>query len=59
LAELAVDSLCRGIFAGNSRKLSVRSCFPTLFEAERKFGSVLIGMIAGGGGGGGTQSASS
>ncbi|XP_072420822.1 protoporphyrinogen oxidase isoform X1 [Chiloscyllium punctatum] len=58
LAELAVDSLCRGIFAGNSRKLSVRSCFPTLFEAERKFGSVLIGMIAGGGGGGASKDAS-
>ncbi|XP_059498843.1 protoporphyrinogen oxidase isoform X2 [Stegostoma tigrinum] len=55
LAEIAIDGLCRGIFAGNSRKLSVRSCFPTLFEAERKFGSVLIGMIAGGGGGGSSK----
>uniref|UniRef100_UPI00398EB386 protoporphyrinogen oxidase isoform X1 n=1 Tax=Pristiophorus japonicus TaxID=55135 RepID=UPI00398EB386 len=42
-----MDSLCRGIFAGDSRKLSVRSCFPILFQAERKFGSVLIGMVAG------------
>ncbi|XP_041036592.1 protoporphyrinogen oxidase isoform X2 [Carcharodon carcharias] len=50
LAEIAIDSLCRGIFAGDSRELSVRSCFPLLFQAERTFGSVLIGMIAGGGG---------
>ncbi|XP_058716339.1 protoporphyrinogen oxidase isoform X1 [Poecile atricapillus] len=44
VAELAVDSLCRGVFAGDSRALSVRSCFPALFQAERCHGSVLLGM---------------
>ncbi|XP_066196546.1 protoporphyrinogen oxidase, partial [Sylvia atricapilla] len=44
VAEVAVDSLCRGVFAGDSRVLSVRSCFPALFRAERRRGSVLLGM---------------
>ncbi|XP_041259940.1 protoporphyrinogen oxidase isoform X6 [Onychostruthus taczanowskii] len=44
VAELAVDSLCRGVFAGDSRALSVRSCFPALFQAERRRGSVLLGL---------------
>nr|XP_041577056.1 protoporphyrinogen oxidase isoform X4 [Taeniopygia guttata] len=44
VAELAVDSLCRGVFAGDSRALSVRSCFPALFQAERQRSSVLLGL---------------
>ncbi|XP_032938447.1 protoporphyrinogen oxidase isoform X1 [Catharus ustulatus] len=44
VADVAVDSLCRGVFAGDSRALSVRSCFPALFEAERRRGSVLLGL---------------
>uniref|UniRef100_A0A8C3QJZ6 Protoporphyrinogen oxidase n=1 Tax=Cyanoderma ruficeps TaxID=181631 RepID=A0A8C3QJZ6_9PASS len=50
VAEVAVDSLCRGVFAGDSRVLSVRSCFPALFWAERRRGSVLLGMALGQGG---------
>ncbi|NXF12490.1 PPOX oxidase, partial [Smithornis capensis] len=49
VAEVAVDSLCRGVFAGDSRSLSVRSCFPALFQAERRRGSVLLGMALGAG----------
>ncbi|XP_066424445.1 protoporphyrinogen oxidase isoform X3 [Molothrus aeneus] len=52
VAELAVDSLCRGVFAGDSRALSVRSCFPALFQAERQRGSVLLGLALPHGGGG-------
>ncbi|XP_025899038.1 protoporphyrinogen oxidase [Nothoprocta perdicaria] len=43
VADIAVDSVCRGVFAGDSRALSVRSCFPALFEAERRRRSVLLG----------------
>ncbi|XP_029959396.1 protoporphyrinogen oxidase isoform X2 [Salarias fasciatus] len=46
LADMAVDSLCRGVFAGDSRKLSVRSCFPPLFWAEQLRGSVVLGMLS-------------
>ncbi|XP_064424511.1 protoporphyrinogen oxidase [Latimeria chalumnae] len=48
LADIAVDSLCRGVFAGDCRKLSVRSCFPMLYNAEQKYGSVVLGMLFGG-----------
>ncbi|XP_056290452.1 protoporphyrinogen oxidase isoform X2 [Pseudoliparis swirei] len=45
LADIAVDSLCRGVFAGDCRKLSVRSCFPVLFSAEQRRGSLTLGML--------------
>ncbi|XP_072548644.1 protoporphyrinogen oxidase [Salminus brasiliensis] len=47
LADIAIDALCRGVFAGDSRKLSVRSCFPPLYSAEQARGSVLLGMLLG------------
>ncbi|XP_025934868.1 protoporphyrinogen oxidase isoform X5 [Apteryx rowi] len=47
VADIAVDSLCRGVFAGDCRALSVRSCFPALFEAERHRRSVLLGLVLG------------
>ncbi|TMS11225.1 Protoporphyrinogen oxidase [Larimichthys crocea] len=49
LADVAVDSLCRGVFAGDSRKLSVRSCFPPLYNAEQHRGSLTLGMLLGSG----------
>lgn len=47
LADVAVDSLCRGVFAGDCRKLSVRSCFPDLYNAEQRRGSVVLGLLLG------------
>ncbi|KAI4889436.1 hypothetical protein NFI96_021258, partial [Prochilodus magdalenae] len=47
LADIAIDALCRGVFAGDSRKLSVRSCLPPLYKAEKARGSVLLGMVLG------------
>uniref|UniRef100_A0A8B9MSC9 Protoporphyrinogen oxidase n=1 Tax=Accipiter nisus TaxID=211598 RepID=A0A8B9MSC9_9AVES len=49
VADIAVDSLCRGVFAGDCRALSIRSCFPALFEAERRRRSVLLGLALGSG----------
>ncbi|XP_059194622.1 protoporphyrinogen oxidase [Centropristis striata] len=49
LADIAVDSLCRGVFAGDCRKLSVRSCFPLLYNAEQRRGSLVLGMLLGSG----------
>uniref|UniRef100_A0A8D0FNW6 Protoporphyrinogen oxidase n=1 Tax=Strix occidentalis caurina TaxID=311401 RepID=A0A8D0FNW6_STROC len=49
VADIAVDSLCRGVFAGDCRALSIRSCFPVLFEAERRWRSVLLGLALGSG----------
>lgn len=39
------DPLALGIFAGDIRKLSIRSCFPKLFEMEKLHGSVLKGLF--------------
>nr|XP_031291777.1 protoporphyrinogen oxidase isoform X4 [Camelus dromedarius] len=44
-----MDSLCRGVFAGNSRELSIRSCFPSLFQAEQTHRSILLGLLLGAG----------
>lgn len=49
LADIAIDSLCRGVFAGDSRQLSVRSCFPPLYKAERSRSSIVLGMLMGSG----------
>ncbi|XP_008296953.1 protoporphyrinogen oxidase [Stegastes partitus] len=49
LADIAVDSLCRGVFAGDCRQLSVRSCFPPLYKAEQRRGSLILGMLLGSG----------
>ncbi|NXK00847.1 PPOX oxidase, partial [Corythaixoides concolor] len=49
VADIAVDSLCRGVFAGDCRALSIRSCFPALFQAERRWRSVLLGLALGSG----------
>lgn len=44
-AKYLVDPLVAGIYAGDPKKLSARSCFGQLFELERKHGSVLRGII--------------
>ena len=49
LADIAIDSLCRGVFAGDCRALSVRSCFPPLYRAEQARGSIVLGMVFGSG----------
>lgn len=45
-AEVLVDSLVTGIYAGDYEKLSLRSCFPRLMELEERFGGLLKGQIA-------------
>uniref|UniRef100_A0A3Q3JPY5 Protoporphyrinogen oxidase n=1 Tax=Monopterus albus TaxID=43700 RepID=A0A3Q3JPY5_MONAL len=49
LADIAVDSLCRGVFAGDCKKLSVRSCLPLLYNAEQRRGSLTLGLLLGSG----------
>ena len=45
VAELFVDPLVSGIYAGDIHQLSVRSCFPYLFNLEKKYGSLSRGMV--------------
>jgi oxygen-dependent protoporphyrinogen oxidase len=45
MADYLFDPLCRGITSGDSRSLSVRSMFAAIFDAERRSGSVVKGML--------------
>jgi oxygen-dependent protoporphyrinogen oxidase len=45
IAETLFDPMALGVFAGNIRDLSLRSCFPVLHEWEQKKGSVVWGML--------------
>lgn len=44
-AENLFDPMCHGIYAGDARELSLRSCFPAVYEAERARGSVVRGFL--------------
>lgn len=43
--EKLIDPMASGVFAGNARKLSVKSCFPRIKEVESEFRSLILGLI--------------
>lgn len=45
IAEKLIDPLVSGIYAGDIRHLSMRSCFPKLFDWEQQYGSVMKGLL--------------
>ncbi|HSC28671.1 MAG TPA: protoporphyrinogen oxidase [Vicinamibacterales bacterium] len=45
-AAVMVDSMVSGIFAGNARTLSLRACFPTMWQLETDYGSLVRALIA-------------
>jgi oxygen-dependent protoporphyrinogen oxidase len=45
-ADLLIDAMQSGIYAGDPARLSVKSCFPRVVEVEQEFGSLVRGMIA-------------
>jgi oxygen-dependent protoporphyrinogen oxidase len=45
VAERLADPMTAGIYAGDIRQLSMRSCFPQLFQWEQQYGSVTGGMF--------------
>ena len=44
-AEVLVDSMQTGSYAGDFEQMSVRSCFPRVVEVEREYGSLIRGMM--------------
>jgi oxygen-dependent protoporphyrinogen oxidase len=46
VAEKLVDAMVTGVYAGDSRLLSVNAAFPTLARLEAQYGSLLRGVIA-------------
>jgi oxygen-dependent protoporphyrinogen oxidase len=45
-ASVLVDSMVSGIFAGDAHELSLRACFPRMFDLESQHGSLVRAMIA-------------
>lgn len=45
IAATLFDALTLGIYAGDIRKLSIRTCFPPFFQMEREKGSVVLGLF--------------
>jgi oxygen-dependent protoporphyrinogen oxidase len=45
IAEQFIDPMVAGIYAGDIRQLSLRSCFPQLHRWEQEYGSLTKGMF--------------
>jgi oxygen-dependent protoporphyrinogen oxidase len=45
-AKILVDSMVSGVFAGDSRALSLAACFPKMAEMEREHGGLVRAMVA-------------
>jgi oxygen-dependent protoporphyrinogen oxidase len=43
--ERLIDPMASGVFAGDARKMSVKSCFPRIQEVEAEYGSLIRGLI--------------
>jgi len=43
--EKLIDPMVTGIFAGDPDRMSLRSCFPLIYDLERKYGGLVRGMI--------------
>ncbi len=47
MLDYAIDPFVAGVYAGVPEDLSVRAAFPTLYELEQRFGSLIKGAIMG------------
>ena len=45
-ADVLVDSMVSGVFGGDARTLSLRACFPKMWEMETAHGSLVRAMLA-------------
>ncbi|HZL97196.1 MAG TPA: protoporphyrinogen oxidase, partial [Terriglobales bacterium] len=43
--EKLIDPMVTGIFAGDPDGMSLRSCFPVIYDLERKYGGLVRGML--------------
>jgi protoporphyrinogen/coproporphyrinogen III oxidase len=43
--EKLIDPMASGIFAGDPYKMSLKSCFPKVYNLEQKYGSLIRGML--------------
>ncbi|KAJ3339420.1 oxygen-dependent protoporphyrinogen oxidase [Gonapodya sp. JEL0774] len=47
MADTLASAICHGVYAGNSKELSMRSAFASMWEAERRSGSLIRDMVKG------------
>jgi oxygen-dependent protoporphyrinogen oxidase len=43
--EKLIDPMASGVFAGDARNMSLKSCFPRIHEVEAEYGSLIRGLI--------------
>lgn len=43
--EKLIDPMASGIYAGNPETLSLRACFPKVYELEKNYGGLIRGML--------------
>ena len=43
--EKLIDPMASGVFAGDARKMSLKSCFPRIHEVESEYRSLILGLI--------------
>jgi oxygen-dependent protoporphyrinogen oxidase len=45
-ADILIDSLVSGVFGGDARRLSLRACFPRMWELETEYGGLIRALVA-------------
>ena len=45
-ADVLIDAMVSGVFGGNARELSLRACFPKMWDMETTYGSLVKAMLA-------------
>ncbi len=45
-ASVLVDSMVSGVFAGDARALSLRACFPKMWQLEEEYGGLFRALLA-------------
>jgi oxygen-dependent protoporphyrinogen oxidase len=45
-AEIMIDSMVSGIFAGDARRLSLKACFPKMWDMETQYGGLVRALVA-------------
>jgi protoporphyrinogen/coproporphyrinogen III oxidase len=45
-ADVLIDAMVSGVFGGNARELSLRACFPKMYEMESAHGGLVRALLA-------------
>ncbi|GAM20000.1 hypothetical protein SAMD00019534_031750, partial [Acytostelium subglobosum LB1] len=45
IANRFIEPVCLGIYGGDVSRMSIRSCFPTMYEYEHEYGSLIRGAL--------------